>query len=252
MKLGISYNIFSGLELLEESIKRVRPFTHHINVVYQDTSNTGIKKPEIHDFVLWLHKEELIDSNSFFVPFCDNPKRNETQKRNTGLQVCRLAKCTHFMSMDSDEYYIPAQLDYVIKDIDKYGHRSTACQMQTYYKSTQYVLDPPEEYYVPLIYKIDERSFDQGAYTGVKVDPSRKMKGKMKRYGRKEIEMHHLSYVRDDIRDKLRNASASVNFKDRVEEISNYYDEWHWPMPAYLGGKQKRLHKLKLSDITFE
>jgi hypothetical protein len=252
MKLGVSYNIFSGLELLEGSIKCIRPYAKHINVCYQVISNTGIRKPEIHDFVLWLHKKGLIDSNSFFFPMLTSPKQNETFKRNMGLQVCRMSGCTHFMSMDSDEYYKGDQLEYVIKDIEKHGYRSTACQMQTYYKSTKYKLDPPESYYVPLIYKIDGRKFDQGAYTGVKVDPSRKMKGKMKKYSRKEIEMHHLSYVRDDIRDKLRSASASVNFRDRIEEIADYYDNWEWPMPAYLGGSKKRLHKLNLSNITFQ
>jgi len=252
MKLGVSYNIFSGLELLEGSIKCIRPYAKHINVCYQAISNTGISKPEIHEFVMWLHKKNLIDSNAFFTPIFNHPKDNETYKRNIGLNVCRLSGCTHFMSMDSDEYYKGDQLEYVINDIEKNGHISSACQMQTYYKSTKYALDPPEDYYVPLIYKIDGRSFDQAAQTDVKVDPSRKMKGKMKKYNRSEIEMHHLSYVRDDIRDKLRNASASVNFMDRVEYISKYYDEWKWPMPAYLGGKQKRIHKLKLSDITFQ
>ena len=41
MKLGISYNLFDGEELLEYSIQSVRNSTDHINVVYQKTSNWG-------------------------------------------------------------------------------------------------------------------------------------------------------------------------------------------------------------------
>ena len=43
MKLGISYNLFDGEELLESSIKSVRNEAFHINVVYQTTSYYGNK-----------------------------------------------------------------------------------------------------------------------------------------------------------------------------------------------------------------
>ena len=41
MKLGISYNLFDGEELLEYSINSVRDSCDHINVVYQKISNWG-------------------------------------------------------------------------------------------------------------------------------------------------------------------------------------------------------------------
>ncbi|MFM6972171.1 MAG: hypothetical protein ACKOXJ_00940 [Alphaproteobacteria bacterium] len=46
MKLGITYNLFDGEELLESSVKSVRESAEHINVVYQTTSNWGEKASE--------------------------------------------------------------------------------------------------------------------------------------------------------------------------------------------------------------
>ena len=41
MKLGISYNVFDGEELLEKSILCIRDQVDFISVVYQEKSNFG-------------------------------------------------------------------------------------------------------------------------------------------------------------------------------------------------------------------
>ena len=41
MKLGVSYNLFDGEELLEGSIKQIRSEVDYISVVYQEVSNFG-------------------------------------------------------------------------------------------------------------------------------------------------------------------------------------------------------------------
>ena len=41
MKLGVSYNVFDGEELLESSIKSIRSEVDYISVVYQTVSNFG-------------------------------------------------------------------------------------------------------------------------------------------------------------------------------------------------------------------
>ena len=41
MKVGISYNLFDGEELLEASIKSVRDNVDYISIVYQTESNFG-------------------------------------------------------------------------------------------------------------------------------------------------------------------------------------------------------------------
>ena len=39
MKIGVSYNLFDGEELLESSIKSIRKNVDYISVVYQTISN---------------------------------------------------------------------------------------------------------------------------------------------------------------------------------------------------------------------
>jgi hypothetical protein len=41
MKVGISYNVFDGEELLENSIKSIRDNVDYVSVVYQTVSNFG-------------------------------------------------------------------------------------------------------------------------------------------------------------------------------------------------------------------
>ena len=41
MKIGISYNLFDGEELLESSIKSIRNNVEYVSVVYQTISNFG-------------------------------------------------------------------------------------------------------------------------------------------------------------------------------------------------------------------
>ena len=252
MKLGVSYNAFSGLELLEASIRSIRDVVDHVNVCYQIVSNTGIANNDILDYLLSL-PDGLINSLTQAYPKKGlTPKQNETDKRNLGLMVCKSAGCTHFMSMDVDEFYKADQLKLAKKIIERHDFDTTVCKMQTYYKSASYKLDPPEEYFVPLIYKIDNRKFVNGMSWPVHADPSRKMQSnKFFIFKRDQIEMHHMSYVRNNIREKLYNASSSVNYKDRIEEIAEYYDNWKYPQMAYLGGSKKRLVNVVKCDTVF-
>jgi hypothetical protein len=62
---------------------------------------------------------------------------------------------------------------------------------------------------------------------------------------REEIEMHHGSYIRDNIRTKLENSSASTNFKNDIEKITNHYNNWSYPDKVLWGGLPSTLHNVK-------
>ncbi len=64
--------------------------------------------------------------------------------------------------------------------------------------------------------------------------------------------MHHMSYVRNDIRRKLRNSSANINFISRIEEIALAHDKWQLGDLAYLAGKETRIYKTKLVPQLFQ
>ena len=133
-----------------------------------------------------------------------------------------------------DRTYTKEQFD-ASKEIILSGEfDSSACQMVTYYKSGSYRLEPKEEYYVPFIYKINPGvEFILNNPFPVLVDPTRRMgPGKCKIFTRNELEMHHMSFVREDLRIKLSNSSAKGSFEDKINKIVDYYNNWKYPSPV--------------------
>ena len=246
MKLGISYNIFDGEELLEFSAVNIRPSVDFISVVYQDISNFGATRQSIFPMLTELKQKGLIDEIIKYNPnISQRGHGNEINKRNIGLESCLNSGCSHFMSMDCDEFYKKEELEYVKKLCETNGYDTTACQMQTYYKTPEYALNPPETYYVPLISKIDERRFSMGVRwpSPIAADPTRRLEPKkLFTFDRNTIEMHHMSYVRKDIRAKLNNSSANTNWKNRIEELASYHDNWNSSKKAQLAGTGERFY----------
>lgn len=257
MRLGISYNLFDGEELLEGSIRQIREHVDYVSVVYQTISNFG--NPCDVGLVPLLEKlksEGLIDELFEYTPKVNKGGHsNEIQKRNIGLALSQGAGCTHHMSMDSDEYYLPSEFENLKKIIIEGDYDSSYCQMQTYYKSWEYSLDPAEDYYVSLIFKIkQDSSYVLGAPAPVLVDPTRRMDPSNKPIvlTREQIQMHHGSYIRNNIKVKLQNSSASINFNKDIDKISNHYNGWTYPHKVLWGGLPSTLHNVKKVKNLFE
>jgi hypothetical protein len=249
-KLGASYNLFDGEELLEGSIKQIRQHVDYVTVVYQTVSNFGNPcNSELVPLLDKLKSEGLIDELFEYKPKVNKGGHyNEIEKRNIGLSLSQRAGCTHHMSMDSDEYYTPLEFQRLKSTIEEGGYDSSYCQMQTYYKSWEYSLDPPETYYVSLIFKIkQDSSYVLGVPSPVLVDPTRRMSpiNKPLILTRDEIQMHHGSYIRNDIRTKLTNSSASVNFNKDIDRIVGHYNNWVYPEKVLWGGLPSTLHNVK-------
>jgi hypothetical protein len=250
MKLGISYNVFDGEELLEGSIKCIRSEVDYISVVYQTVSNFGNQcSDELVPLLNRLKNEGLVDELFEYSPKINKGGHfNEITKRNIGLALSQGVGCTHHMSMDSDEYYIPSEFKNLKKLIEVGNYDSSFCQMQTYYKSWEYSLNPPEEYYVSLIFKIKRDSnYVMGYPTPVLVDPTRRMSPSDKPLvlKREQIQMHHGSYIRDNVRTKLINSSASVNFNNDIDRIVNHYNTWEYPNKVLWGGLPSKIYETK-------
>jgi hypothetical protein len=255
MKLGISYNLFDSEELLEGSIKQIRDLVDYVSVVYQKKSNFG--NPCTENLVPLLEKlksDGLIDELFEYIPQSLGGHGNELNKRNIGLQISKTNGCTHHMSMDSDEYFLPNEFKYLKDKITEGDYDSSFAQMLTYYKSWEYQLDPPEEYYVPLIIKIkNNNEFTFNYPSPVLVDPTRRV-SKLNEplvLTRNEIQMHHGSYIRDDIRVKLINSSASVNFNNEIDNIVNHYNNWEYPDKVLWGGAPSKYLNIKKSNKLF-
>jgi hypothetical protein len=253
MRLGISYNVFDGEELLESSIKLIRDNVDFISVVYQTTSNFGNQCSE--ELVPLLHRlknEGLVDELFEYKPKVNKGGHlNEITKRNIGLSLSVGNNCTHHMSMDSDEYYNTEQFKKLKEIILNNDYDSSYCQMRTYYKDWCYQLDPPEDYYVSLIFKIKNSSeYVINANSPVLVDPTRRMSPIENPVvlSRDVIEMHHGSYIRKNLRTKLENSSANVNFKNQINDIVDNYDKWEYPAKVLWGGLPSKFLTVKKID----
>jgi hypothetical protein len=249
MKLGVSYNVFDdSIELLETSIKLIRGNVDYISIIYQNVSNYGVpSKISIKPILDDLLKNNLIDEYYLYNPNIGNGTENECNKRNIGLSLSIKNICNYHMSMDSDEFYLKNEFNYLIDFINKNPDiESYYCNMKTYYKDVNYQLNPSEEYFVSLFYKIKpDINFVVGTYTPVCVDPTRRINcNSFKIFDRNEIEMHHMSYVRNDIRHKLQNSSALINYSNKVNIIVDYYNQYKYPMKALLAGVTLRTYNI--------
>lgn len=253
MKLGISFNVFDGEELLEGAINQIRSEVDYISVVYQTLSNFG--QPSDLGLVPLLNRlkeQGKIDEMVLYTPKDLEGFNNEVAKRNLGLELSRDNKCTHHMSMDTDEYYLLDEFKYMTSKVEKEYADAAYCQMQTYYKSWDYALDPPEEYYVATIYKIKENAKFVFSYPcSVLVDPTRRM-SKITNpliFKREEIQMHHGSYIRNNIMTKLLNSSSRQAFIQDIQRIAKQFRGWKYPEKILWGGQKKELTVKQVKNL---
>lgn len=252
MKLGIAYNLFDGIELFEDSIRGIRNAADYIVVIYQNQSNYGEENSsEVIEKLRKLHKEKLIDDVFLYTPQLKvSAHVNEITKRNIGLQKCLEHGCNVFSSMDVDEIYMQDEYEHILNKFWSSEYDACACKMLTYYKTNEYVLDPPEDYYVSLFYKVNENSKFEFTNFPVLVDPTRRMSSKnVWAIPRDFLQMHHFSYVRNNIRQKLMNSSARVNFKpDQLEFVIDYFNNWDYSKPAKMLGMDITDYKTRKVD----
>lgn len=255
MKIGVTYNLFDGEELLEDSIRSIRDDVDYINVIYQDVSNFGVKNStQVKDILKQLYDNKMIDDVFLYNPNLKvYANINEIKKRNIGLNKCRENNCDFVMLMDTDEFYNNKQLKNIIEYSIKNNLDAVYSKMYTYYKTKNYILDPIETYYVPVLYKIHPNTkLDIHTKSPYVVDGTRKSTtiDKYKLFDENELVMHHMSYVRKDIRKKLMNSSARINFNDYISEMVDHYNNWDISKGAlvdHLGGKPKH-YNLKYTN----
>lgn len=248
MKFAVSYNVFDGVELLEGSIKQIRDYVDYISIVYQHVSNFGIKSnDEDYKLIEKLKNNGFIDEIYIYEPDLQiNSHQNEINKRNVGYFLSKNKNMDYHMSMDCDEYYIKQDFDKLIQLYKQNNYSSGFAQMKTYYKEIDIIIDPPEEYYVSLFYKIDnKKNFVINDDCPVLVDPTRRINinNNYKIFNREEIEMHHLSYIRDNIKMKFINSSARQNFKN-INIVIEYYENWVYPNKALLLGVDHKYYNV--------
>ena len=245
MKLGISYNLFDGEELLEYSIKYIRNQVDYISVVFQKESYFGDQSSQhLTETLQDLLNRKYIDEIHEYHPTIDYDAdhiKGHTQtveKRNIGLALSKSNNCTHHMCMDTDEFYIPEQFAYMKNICENTEIFSAVCQHKQYYKDSIYMILPTEQAFIETIFKITEQSqFVYDMPHRLNIDPSRKTNSpNCYRFSRNEIEMHHMSFVRKYLYRKLMCCLSRKDIEHNIEKIVEHYKNWKYPMQGMWAG----------------
>jgi len=235
MKLGVCYNVFEGVELLEYAIQQIKEHVDYINVVYQEQSwfSHAMSKENL-NILKSIKQRKLIDKLILFDSFkpmkhysannIDRSKKYETRKRDIGLSDCRSENCTHFLCCDVDEFYKPEEFMRAKNYIITNDIHTTAVDIIAYVNLPIFRLDHQKlKSKVPFICRIGPNS-----HHGVKFfclcDPTRGISLNVKNqksliFPKNQILMHHMETIRKDVTLKYLATSRRFLQRNRVNEL---------------------------------
>jgi hypothetical protein len=237
MRITAIFNIWADcLCLLPHAIGNIRPVVDEIIVVYSWKSNRGnVVKYDLPKNCILVQCE----------PETTVPHINETAKRNAGLEAAKKLGFTHFIMMDSDEFYVQSEFKREKERIEQNNIAGSVCRVKTYFKSPTLTIGF-DSTLVPFIHKITPNlkyhlkfasypySYDNGQ---ARIDCTRRL-NITSGVVLSDITMHHYSYVRKDMSLKLQNSSAT--FKGKRTEI--VMEDLKNAKPGYfLKGYQRKL-----------
>lgn len=230
MRLGICYMVFDGDELLEFAIKSIRNVVDFVSVTYQKVSYFGNSvDPNLLPLLENLKKQGLIDEILHYETNLGiHHKQNELNLRNLGLEASKKAGCTHHISADVDEFYKPDELTFAKNYMAKNDHDFSAAYLYTYYKEPTYLVYPVQKLLVSFIHPVhNEYRMDMEYPTfPLHMETTRRF-GKCKNYhifDQNNFVIHHMSYVRKDIRKKFQNSDNAQFYK--IEKFINNFDKY--------------------------
>jgi len=231
MKLGISYIVFDGTELLEHSIRQIRSHVDYVCVLYQNRSWFGhpVSKEDLQNLET-LKKSNLIDDLIEFTQFIPlngttaknikGAKHYELQKRQFGLKMCLAKGCTHYLCMDVDEFYESSEFKKAKREIEINNYDAAAV------KFINYVNLPTihrgfDSSHVPFICKINPGAKMTSSFF-VRVDPTRGIKNGGKKshlFNKAEIKMHHMETVRKNLTAKYASTTRAIFQRSKTQEL---------------------------------
>ena len=240
MRIAALYVCWDDWDLLHESYKRMGPLVDGTVVIYSNVSNFGEQSTELP----WDTLPDRLVHN--YEPDLRLPaSQNERNKRNFGLDLVRKMGYTHFIILDADEVYQPEAF---LKEKDRFKDpnlNGLVCGSKVYFKTPELTIGM-DTTRVPFIHKITEDLFFDNtthypfSYDGKdpRIDPTRRLSY---RSGIQwsDIVMHHFSYIRKDLRKKIRNSTATKTLTNSavLEDYQNAADGYFCKMYG------KTLHK---------
>lgn len=220
MKLCAIYSVWDDWDLLKISVQNISKVVDGVIIVWSEKSNYGeVSKPK--PIAIW---EEYPYKTEFFTyqhePVLHHPQHAETRKRNYGLDQAKELGFTHFITMDSDEFYDRYELIAAQKYLNDNPHlNGLVVESYVYFKSPTLTIGK-DVTLVPHIHKLTptiKHEFNKQypfAWEGkkIRIDPTRSfnINSGVEMF---ECPMHHMSWVRKDPEKKVRNSTARANLQ---------------------------------------
>jgi hypothetical protein len=222
MKLAALFTAFNGLELLPAAVDNIAPHVDEIIICYQTVSNKGEHRPSVADEVRRIKGVHIIE---FTPDLTRSTKANERTKLQLRIDYARKLGCTHYIGMACDHFYHGMDVEWAKQQVRTKGYDVTFTRMFTYYKRPTWRIDPIEDYLCPFITEI-KPSTAVGIVPSyhAHVDPSTMVTDTERPHVFDEVMLHHYSMIRLDIRDKFRNAAASIRWKP--EQVAAFIAEF--------------------------
>lgn len=238
MRLCAIFIVWHDWDLLIKSQDNIEPIVDGIITVASENSNFGSLSniPECRPVRL-LTKEHFFvfePSQKF------SPHENETMKRNFGLQAAKEQGYTHFIMMDSDEFYMTHDLEgdkqYLM---DNQSVNGLVYRLRVLFKKpTLWVNDHT---LVPGIHKLNQQTqcgkfpnypFAKDNQGNYHIDPTRRLSYNSGIEMSNTI-MWHASWIRKDVNIKIQNSAARNNlqrssiYKDMENADIGVYNEFY-------------------------
>jgi hypothetical protein len=250
MKLIALYNVFNTPELLKQSIEQIKPYVDEIILCYSTHSHYGEEIPEKTTKLLKSLKDVHL------LPFTPDVRRqphdNSKAKVKLRLELAKGLGATHFILLAEDHYYKPQEFKEAKEFIENNPNIDVSLtSMYTYFKKPTWQIFPIEDYYMPFICKLYKNTRPSLGTYPYRTDPSVRVEPahRFHLFKEKEIMLHHFSMVRSNIEDKFRNAAASSNWKPRMAQFIDDYD--NYDIEENFGVKYFKSRKIKEVENYF-
>lgn len=228
-KLGLGVMAFEGSEHLKNILTELRELLDFVVLSYQEVSYHNDPIDESDKATLLDLKEQGLADECICMnlDITKDARQQETDKRNQLLEYMEQQGCTHAIIIDSDEFYTYNSFLDALQKIDENDYECTYCQYVNYYHDyLHYLVYPfPQGMYVPFVSKVKYRhSFDTTDFP-YPSDPTRRYVIPKDKNGKpiaqyhifdwNEIKMHHLSWLRINIRKKMKSWSSKKCFENQ-------------------------------------
>lgn len=242
MKLAAVYNTWNDWDLLEASVNNIAPLVEIVHIVFSMKSNYG----EADHYGHTGRYATVFPGNvtlTHYEPTLNHPIHAETSKRNFGLDLARQSGATHYLCMDSDEFYDQEEFKENIMAFRKNENLAgLVCKSRVYFSKPNLTIGL-DTTLVPFIHKITptlRHEFNRRypfAWEGrsIRIDPTRSFNIDSG-VEMSTIVMEHFSWVRKDMeayKRKIRNSTARANLEqsnilhDLVNAKEGYFCQFY-------------------------